>query len=275
MIRTLLVGLDGSTDSDAALELGIRWARRLDALLVGMAVVDEPGIHGSEEVWLGEVYFRRINEGLTSELRHKLQRVLERAALRCAEAGVAFKELEGTGDPQERILTEAQRYDLILMGQHTHFRFGWQDHADDTLRRVLAASPRPVVAVPQKLVDGENILIAYDGSLQAARALQIFQATGLAHERTVDVLSIAPTHALAVRPAERAVEFLRFHQIRAQSLPREGSATAQAILETAAERKAGLIVMGAYGQPTLREMFLGSVTRSVLKDSAVPVFLAH
>ena len=35
MLRSILVGLDGSEHGDSALELGIRWARRFDALLVG------------------------------------------------------------------------------------------------------------------------------------------------------------------------------------------------------------------------------------------------
>ena len=39
--------------------------------------------------------------------------------------------------------------------------------------------------------------------------------------------------------------------------------------------KAGLLVMGAYGQPVLREFFLGSVTRTILEESPVPLFLYH
>ena len=42
MLRTILAGLDGSPDSQSVLTLGIRWARRFDALLVGIAIIDEP-----------------------------------------------------------------------------------------------------------------------------------------------------------------------------------------------------------------------------------------
>jgi len=31
----------------------------------------------------------------------------------------------------------------------------------------------------------------------------------------------------------------------------------------------------AYGQPVLREFLLGSVTKTVLRDSPVPLFLYH
>ena len=38
---------------------------------------------------------------------------------------------------------------------------------------------------------------------------------------------------------------------------------------------AGLLVMGAHGQSMLREFFLGSMTRTVLKESSIPVFCYH
>ena len=48
-----------------------------------------------------------------------------------------------------------------------------------------------------------------------------------------------------------------------------------AILGQAAEMNADLIVMGAYGHARLREIILGGVTRDLLKQSGVPLFLAH
>ena len=103
MLRTILVGLDGSEDSDSALELAIRWAKRFDALLVGMGCVDEPGIHGPEEFLVGEAYFDRLNSDLLAETRTRVEAALA-GALRCAEAGVAFKPLEDVGTPYVQIL---------------------------------------------------------------------------------------------------------------------------------------------------------------------------
>jgi nucleotide-binding universal stress UspA family protein len=69
---------------------------------------------------------------------------------------------------------------------------------------------------------------------------------------------------------------LRLHEIEAISHPMETTApTAEVILGKVREFDAGLLVMGAYGQPVLREFFLGSVTRTVLKASTVPVFCYH
>lgn len=56
----------------------------------------------------------------------------------------------------------------------------------------------------------------------------------------------------------------------------QSSAEAGKLIQEQVRRlKAGLLVMGAYGQPTLLEFFLGSVTRTILEESPVPVFLFH
>jgi nucleotide-binding universal stress UspA family protein len=277
MLKSMLVGLDGSDHAATALELGIRWALRFDALLVGLGIIDEPGIHGAEETWLGEVYFRQINERLTHDVRRDVDRTLERAALRCSEAGVAFKPLEDVGTPHERILIEAQRYDLIIMGQQTHFRFGWTNSADDTLRRVLSENPRPVVAAPRELgPEGGPVLVAFDGSVQAARALQAFRCAGLSRARDVLVLSAGSDKVEAARRADRAVEYLSSHEVAARPIVlKSNRSPSEVILEQAGEHRAELVVMGAYGKSTLREIILGSTTRAVLKESQAPVFLFH
>lgn len=277
MLRTVLIGLDGSEYSTAASELAIRWARRSGALLVGLGVVDEPAICRPESVPLGASQYKEHRDrALLARASRRVETFLEQFALRCSEAGVAYKLLEDVGPPPEKIFVEAQRYDLIVLGQQTHFRFATQEGPDETLSRVLKNTPRPVVAVPEKLGDGASVLVAYDGSLQAARALQAFQASGLDESREVHVVSVGADRVEAARHADRAVEFLRFHEVKATPhvLPPTGG-TAEVILDQAGRLDAGLLVMGCYGQPTLREFFLGSVTRSVLKKSTVPLFLYH
>lgn len=276
MIRSILVGVDNSPDGDSALDLAIRWSKRFDALVVGLGVVDEPGIRGPDESLIGPTFLRRLDQDLIAQSRRQVDRTLQRCALRCAEAGVAFKPLEDNGTPYMQILTEAQRYDVILLGQQTHFRYGWESKGDNTLSQVLAALPRPVVAVPRELPEGESVLVAYDGSLQAARTLGAFEAAGLGRGCEIHVVCALEDKPLAARHADRAVEFLAMHGLK--SVPHALSnfeSTAWAILNLGKSLKSSLIVMGSYGQPMLRKFFLGSVTRTVLKESTIPLFLYH
>jgi nucleotide-binding universal stress UspA family protein len=278
MLKAILVGLDGSAYSRTAVDLGIQWAKRFDALLVGLGVIDEVTISGYEFLRLGppQSHPRRWDTDLVAAARRKVEQFLERFALRCAEEQVACKILEDVGAPGERIVLEAQRYDLILLGRRTYFRFETEEGIDDTLRRVLKGTPRPVVTVPKGLRPGGPVLVAYDGSLEAARAVQAFQATGLGEGCDVHVLCVDPAFPEAARRAGRAAEFLRFHGARAVAHPLacEGP-PAKAILEQVRRLGPCLLVMGAYGQRGWREFLFGSVTGSLLETSPVPLFLYH
>ncbi len=277
MLQSILIGVDGSTHSSNALELGLRWAKRFDVMLVGLGVIDEPSICRSEMLPIGGGYYKQhADEVRMARARSQVDQFLERFALRCTEAGVAFKLLEDVGSPADRILLEAQRYDLIMLGQETYFQFATQDEPDETLTKVLKDAPRPVVTVPGNLGSGNNVLIAYDGSLQAARALQSFQASGLAGTDEVHILSIDTDHKEAARRGDRASEFLAFHNIKSsRHVVSPSPSISETIMNHAAIIDAGLVVMGCYGKPTLREFFLGSVTRTVLRKCSRPLFLYH
>lgn len=277
MPRSMLVGLDGSSYSTAAVELGIRWARRSNALLVGLGIIDEPGIVQPVAIPPGGAAFQQSrNQTLLADARHKVEAYLEQFTLRCAEAGVSSKVLEDVGDPADRIMLEAQCYDLILLGRETHFAFETQAGADDALRHVVQFGPRPVVAVPEKPAGGNTVVVAYDGSAQAARALQAFQAVGWDGSSPIHVVSVHAEHREAARCADRAVEFLGFHGIKAEPHALAGSEnTPGLLLEQARRLDAGLVVMGAYGQPRWKELFFGSVTRTMLRESDLPLFLDH
>jgi len=284
MLRSILVGLDGSDYSRSATEVGIYLAQRTGALLVGLGIVDEPTIREAEPRLLGGgvpyaepvLYRERI-----AAARREVDAFLGQFTIRCAEAKVACKVLEEEGTPHEQIELQAQRYDLILLGQQTRFHFETQEGYDDTVSRVLRNSPRPVIAVPAKLeldpeAPGRTVMIAYDGSLQAARALHSFRTSGLAGMLPLVVVSVAEEHIDAARTAERAIDYLRLHELKAEVSVLESTGdTARILLAQARHHQAVLVVMGGYGQPILREFFLGSVTRTLLSESPIPLFLDH
>ena len=208
--------------------------------------------------------------------RREIGQVLEQFGTRCAEADVSFNLLQDTGMPYEEILRESQRYDLVLFGHETHFHFGTVDRPDDTLWTVLKREPRPVVIAPPKLGTGSSVVVAYNGSPQADRAIQAFQASGLDLDEEVCVLSADEYPEEAPRQAERAAEFLRLHRIKAVTCALGPvDSVSQSILDEVRRRSARLLVMGACGHSTVREFLLGSITKAVLKESPVPIFLCH
>ena len=277
MVRSMLVGLDQSAYSDAAIKLGVEWAKHFDCMLVGIGVIDEPSIRGPRPQAAMSPSYKTAYDGMLAEASRRVDQVLEKFTLRCTSEGLSHKLLEDVGCPYEQIMAEAQRYDLIVIGQKSFFQFETSTHGCETLDKLLHATPRPVVAVPQDYREGDAVLVAYDGSLQATRALQAFVASDLYKLGDVHVLNSHPTSSVeASKIVDRAVEYLRFHDIPATPHGVTTSDCASdAIVDGAKQVGAGLIVMGSYGRSSLVEFFLGSVTRNVLEKTDVPLFLYH
>jgi len=276
MLRSILLGLDGSTYSNAAVELGIRWAKRFDAVLTGMGIVDEPSLRRPEPVPLGAGHVKHMrNEELRETARRRVGEYLDLFVDRCEAAGATYNLLE-VGMSYHEVLRQSQRFDLVLLGHQTHFEFGAEDRPDQTVRSVLRHTSRPVVAVPERLEGGQGVVIAYNGRREADLALQAFRNSGLDFGETVHVLSMDPDASWASRCARHAAEYLQQQGIVAAAQPMKQSYSAgRAIVEQARRKNARLIVMGAYGRSTLREFLFGSVTDTVIAESPVPIFLCH
>ena len=208
--------------------------------------------------------------------RRRPTRIVDEFAARCRVQGAKCRRAARAGDPPEVILKEAQRHDLILLGIETFFRYEAQGSPCNTLDHVLHAPPRPVVAVPEKLADGDTVVIGYDGSRQAAQTLAAYARPGsLSRSRT----SSSPSTRTTRKPSawrSYAADYLALHGATVKVRAMETRARPGPILlDHTDQLKAQLLVMGAFGHSMLREFVFGSTTRTVLRGSKVPVMLFH
>jgi nucleotide-binding universal stress UspA family protein len=175
----------------------------------------------------------------------------------------------------------ARDFDITILGQ--------TDPADlslGTRRLVLEAllleSGRPLLILPcvgQFDAIGENVLVGWDGSREAARAVNDAIPI-LEQARSVVLLTLV----YGEREMNRAepdsagiISHLAHHGIQAiASKQRIKTKTATAaLLDHVGRRRADLLVMGGYGYSRLRAMVLGGTTRAMLRQMTVPVFMAH
>ena len=277
MVRSILVGLDGSASGRAAVELGIRWAKQFDALLVGLGIVDESAIRERESMLVGVGRYKAQRDARhLIDTRRRVGISLDWFVRRCIREGVKHRAVQEVGTPDTQIVQKSRLYNLIMLGQEPRFRFDLPYWPDETLTEVLRQVSRPVVVVPDSPQEGSDILVAYDGSPQADRALQAFQALGLAGEDRVHVLSARSDRADAERLAGEAVDFLDLHGIKATPLPISSRMSAdRIIIAQVQEVQPRLLVMGAYGRSIWREFVFGSTTARLLETSPLPLFLCR
>jgi len=274
MLRTVLVALDDSPYTDTATTLAIEWGKRFKARLLGLGILDTAAIGRGEAVPLGASSSKKERDSARIVDTHgKVQGFLSKFQERCSSEGVAVEVFEDVGNPAANILRAAHRCDVVMLGRETHFHLDSQKH-EATVAQVLRESPRPIVVVPPKLPDGEGILIAYGGGREVAHTLHTFQLLGLTAGETVHVLSVHREGWRAGELARLACDFLdahgvtvEFHQVVAKGAP------AEILLDEIQRIRPRMLVMGAHGQHSLKDLFVGSVTRDVLSTCPVPVFL--
>ena len=146
----------------------------------------------------------------------------------------------------------------------------------EVLEDAIFTVRRPVLVVPPRVTAiAGDVAVAWNGSLEAAdaleRALDLF-APGT-RVALLQVGELAPGGV----PAEEAVTYLGWHGFTAtvKTLPDHPKATAQILLREAKAARAGLLVMGAYTHSRLREMVLGGVTATMLKQADLSLLMAH
>jgi nucleotide-binding universal stress UspA family protein len=253
-MKSILVCLEGSTESERAIDMALEVARRLQSELVGLAVVDEPDLATHVGEWLNAFVER------------------------CKLAAVPARTLERRGRPAAEILSEMESHDLTFMGRKTNFRVESQATDPGTRNRILHRAQKPLVLVAEghRGLDQSHVMAAYDGSSAAKRALRSFGTSGLGAERAVHVAAVDDEGARAWEMADRGAELLRSQGIRTEThsivstLP-----IADALLELRGKLGAGMLVMGAYAHSRLSQLLWGSVTRAIVEKSPVPLYLHH
>ena len=278
MIKEILVCLEGSPSSEAALRTAINIAGTLRVRLVGLAVVDEPDIRAGAAMGIGGSAFKHErDEALIADAHKHAIEWLGAFERRCKEAQVSAYALEVVGRPADSILEETDKHDLTVLGRDANFRF--ETDSDDTKTReaILHKATRPVLVVPETAHDlGTRVVIAYDGSNAAKRALTSFAGSGLVVGREVYVATVDDNGEHAWELATSAVTMLK--GLGVPATPHNVVSTlsnADALFDFAEKSGAGLMVMGAFAHSRIKHLFQGSATRGIVEKTKIPLYLQH
>lgn len=277
MLRSLLVGVNGSEWSQGACAIGLAWAAQLKIPVTCLGVVDLPALTRLEPVPLGTGGLATVSDpGLITLEQEKIKAALKQAGDLAERAGVECRLINCEGNPATILGEEAQRHDLVILGRRGAPEFGCSTAPSDTLVEILRHAPRPIILAAQQIPKASNVVIAYDGSVQAARTLQSFVSSGLYYGHPLHLVGISNSPDVMNLTLGRAVDFLGVHSLKAEThvLPL-GASVADSLMAFARRLPTGLLVIGACGKPWYKELFFGSVTRSVLAQFPVPLFLNH
>ena len=275
--KDILVHVDSTPASVIRLRLGLALARRFGARLSGLHVVPDPDVppyfKPSAVARIAEIYRENAREA------DLLAEGSFREATKDIDIVTAWRSVEGD---MAQLLAERARFaDLLLVGQSdtenppTLSAFSLPE-------KVVVAAGTPILVVPTRgAFDdiGRHVLVTWDGSREAARAVHDAMPFLQTAER-VSLLAVDPNRQGHVHPTANAPDMaahLARHGVPTEptEIPSADRSVTEVLLAHATSIGADLLVMGAYGHPRLLEFVLGGTTEALLERAAVPILMSH
>jgi nucleotide-binding universal stress UspA family protein len=277
MIRTILIPVDGSTNSAITVDYGIYIAPKLEASLAGLHVIDMYLLQGPMMTDLSATIAMPPScdgfcDAVEMSLKEKADLLLKNFEDRCKTAGIACETKKNIGKISDTIIEEAESADLILMakkGEHFHPKEGGL--IGSVAETVIRHSGKPVMVIPKSFIEIESMGLAYDGSAPARKALELSLNISEKAKWPITVIINADTAKAADLSAQ--VEEMAQRGLADCEIIISAGREADEILKFIREGSVELMVMGAYGHNRLREWLLGSTTSHIIQKSPIPVLL--
>lgn len=284
-LKDILVCLDASDAGENRLNLAARLAREHDAHLVGVQVLHDddteplfaplqPPVGGRFSGGV-DVLERPAAEARVAPIDHAEERF--RGTLRRHGIDGDWRLIE-RADPAE-VTALAKSADLVVIGQYSR---ATQHEAAFRPDEIAIECGRPLLIVPYIggfNAIGESVLIAWDGTREATRAVHDALPL-LRNAKTATVMIVLSQEREFERVhagMQRMVAHLERHGIpaRAEETIRGDLSVSDLLLSRAADLGADMIVAGAYHHSPWREALIGGVSRDLLRHMTVPVLMSH
>ncbi|MCR6632510.1 MAG: universal stress protein [Magnetospirillum sp.] len=271
MIKDILVHLDGGDRDPLRIGAALNLAKRFGSRLTGL--------FARSENMPAALVARRASDAYEAAAKHSEEQFQAAAAT----SGVTvrwWRLAHGeTGHVLHETLVASRFHDLVVLGQHHEGK----DAPEELVEHIILQSGRPALVLPAVgtyPTIGTNVLVAWNGGREAARALH--DAIPLvAGAENVEILTVRgqpagkPGEGVPLPPLS-IHDHLAVHGVAVtrEVLAGEDIGVMDLLLSRAFDQGADLLVMGAHGGYHL-PFFKGAGTRHILKHMTLPVLMAH
>ena len=278
MIRTILLGLDGSEYSDVALQHGIALAKACQATLHGVHVVDivqveSPLLHDLAGA-TGAAPQHHLTTLMRENLEYRGELLLTQFRQACAAEGIACAEHLVTGIVSAEIARIAHEVDLVLIGRgglHTSLS---KALLGSTVEALVRSSATPTMVLTDQYRPIRKPLLATDGSPYAMTALSMAMAFTQQLQLPLSVVYCASPEAGHPDFLDGIQRQVADRGIACEVSICQGNAH-EDLMQYVRDQGHDLLLMGAFGQRRIVEWILGSTTQYALRRSPVPLILCH
>ena len=284
-LEKLLLSTDGSEFSEGAIREAIKLAKTCSSKLIAISVIETNPEY--------ETIAPQLIEKAEKETRQHLESVKERASKEGVDCEIIARQGENA---YKYVIEEAEKnkVEMIIMGRRGRKGIKRLMMGSETAR-VIGHAPCNVLVVPRAAtINFNRILVATDGSKYSDMAVR--EAISIAKRRGSSLI------AISVVPSEGASPFDIVHtemmketivekelklaectikDMKELSVKEGVSVTGlifagkpyDAIITTAKEKQADLIIVGSHGRTGIDRLLMGSVTERVIGLSECAVLV--
>ncbi len=268
-MKTILVNAGQDEQMESRLQVALDIARRFGAHLTLVEAQTYQSFMGVD--MFGGAHL--MAEALAASAA-MMAETKEATEAKLKNEGISWDWQEYRGPVAPVIADAARLSDLVVMslgdtgtGESNPYR--------QLVGEVALATRTPVLAIPAatKNMAFDRAMIAYDGGLEAAAALKAALPL-LAQASEVRIAEIEEKESEF--PVTEASLYLSRHGIKNEIKTASPSASIEECLHDMAQNwSADYLVMGAYGHGRLRETLFGGVTKYLMRETKIPLLLAH
>lgn len=276
--RSILVLLDASPDSAKRTQAAIRLAREHGSRLAGLSPT---GLADLTDLRTANRELAARAARAWDALRDRAESAAQAFRDACSAAGVSdFQAIIEEADTAAATLRHARFADVVIVGEARANAAAGRARGE-AIEQVVLHNPRPTLVWPAAApaeATGSRVLLAWDDSREATRAasdaLPLLQRAQHVHVLWADEGELEPGK---VRDRLDAL----YHWLHAHGVPcvvhmaQVKDGIAATLRARAAEIRADLVVMGAWGQPRWAERLMGGATHDMLHTLDLPVLMSH
>ena len=280
MNNKILACIDHSSYSTGVCDYAAWAAQQLAAPLEFAYVMDSAPQQSQKSDLSGSIGLgaqEDLLEQLSSldEQRNKLAQEVGRRLLDGARERASAQDTQARqwhGDLVETLLELQHDVRLFVLGQRGEAGERASKHIGSNLERVVRALHRPILVVPRLFKTPQKIMIAFDASATTKKGVEMIATSPLFRGLECHVVMVgadSDEHHAELAWARTTLETNGFI-VSAWLL--QGDAES-ALTDHVEANEIDLLIMGAYGHSRIRQLIVGSTTRTLLRTSSIPVLL--
>lgn len=282
-MKNILVCIDGSNYGQVCTSYAVWLAQKTEARISALyvselwqyetpLVADFGGALGTQPYMGLTAQLREIEAGKAKVIENYVRGEFEKAGL---ADRVDFYHRSGLlVDCIDEFENQRKDISAIVLGKRGENANFAKGHLGSNMERVIRASKLPCFVANRKFIAQKKLVLAYDGSPSATRALEFLATQKEFIEQEVHLVTVAKPRAEAdaTRLLFEAEARLKGGPLAPITQVLSGT-PGEAIENYVNENEITCLIMGAYGHSRVRQFIIGSTTTELVRRCLIPVIM--